>query len=95
MRSAPWWSGLARAALAAVGICGLFIAIDSLFLFVLLLVSAVLGGDLNPYAGLFLFIVVPVLVLIGASASWCAYRLWQIVPNSRPAEHPLDLVVRS
>ena len=82
MSSALWWSGIVRVTLVAAGLLGLFIAADALFLAVLILVSAVLGGTLNPYAGLFLFIAVPILVAVGAGAAWAAYRLWLRLPRA-------------
>jgi hypothetical protein len=86
MSSALWWSGIVRVTLVTAGLIGLFLAADALFLSVLIVISAVLGGNLNPYAGLFLFIVVPVLVAVGGGAAWTAYRLWQRVPRRSAAE---------
>lgn len=95
MRSAPWWSGMARAVLAGAGLLGLFVALDALFLFVLLVVNTVIGGDLNPYAGLVLFVVVPVAVAVGAASAWIAYRLWLLVPREAAEDVSRNVTVRT
>jgi hypothetical protein len=85
MSSAPWWSGIARVFAVAAGLVGLFVAGDALFVALLIVVGAVLGGALNPYTGLILFVIVPVLVAMGAGMAWLAYRLWRALPHASHA----------
>lgn len=94
MGSSGRWSGVSRCVVAAAGLLGLFLAVDALFLFVLILASPLFGGDIHPYAGLFLFVIVPVVVVVGAGAAWAAYRIWRTIPADRPAPAE-DAVLRT
>jgi hypothetical protein len=86
---------MARVILAGAGLLGLFLALDAVFLSVLLIVNTLIGGDLNPYAGLFLFVVVPVVVAAGGVGAWGAYRLWLIVPRQSPEDVSRNVVMRT
>jgi hypothetical protein len=78
---APWWSRPARILAVGAALLGLFLAVDALLLFVFIVANALLGGGLNPYSGLLLFIVVPGLVAIGVGGAWVAYQIWCAVPR--------------
>ncbi|MBI2221241.1 MAG: hypothetical protein HYU53_08530 [Acidobacteria bacterium] len=96
MGSAPWWSGMARVMLAGAGLLGLFLAVDALFLVVLLVVNTLIGGDRwNPYAGAFVFVVVPAAIVVGSASAWIAYRLWLLVPRGTPEDVPRNVTVRT
>ena len=79
--SAPWWSTPARVSAAGAALLGLFLAVDALLLFVFVAANALLGGELNPYSGVLLFVIVPLLVAIGAGCAWAAYQVWQTLPR--------------
>lgn len=94
MRSHRWWSGMARLMVAAAGVFGLFLAVDASFLFLLILASSLLGGEIHPYAGLFLFLIVPAAVAVGAGAAWAAWRVWCSM-EAPAADARVDSVVRT
>jgi membrane protein implicated in regulation of membrane protease activity len=54
------------------GILGGFAAIDAIFLF-LFLVGAAFFVGLNPYIGLVMFVVLPVITVLGGATAWTAY----------------------
>lgn len=79
--SPPWWSTPARVSAAGAALLGLFLAVDALLLFLFLVANALLGGDVNPYSGVLLFVVVPALVAIGAGGAWAGYQVWRAIPR--------------
>lgn len=78
---APWWSLPARISAAGAALLGLFLAVDALLLLVFTLANALLGGGLNPYSGVLLFVIVPALAAIGAGGAWAAYQVWRTIPR--------------
>lgn len=75
----PWWTRPARVSAAVMGIVGVLIAVNALLVFFFVLANAVISGELNPYAGVLLFVIVPVMAAIGAVMAWGAYQVWRTV----------------
>ena len=68
-------SGCLRWGVICAGILGALLAIDAFAVFLFLMLSTVLsGGAPNPYAGLVVYLLLPILVVIGLGAAWGAYE---------------------
>ncbi len=70
-------SGFMRWVVICAGVLGLLLAIDAFAVFLFLLLATVLGGGApNPYAGIVVYLLLPLLVLIGLGGAWGAYEYW-------------------
>jgi hypothetical protein len=68
-------SGFLRWGVICGGVLGALLAIDAFAVFLFLLLTTVFsGGPPNPYAGLVVYLVLPILILIGLGAAWGAYE---------------------
>ncbi len=63
-----------------LGLFGVFFVVDSLGVFITLAIVSVTGGQLSPYSGILLFLVVPLGILIGCAMCWMSY-LWLSAPG--------------
>jgi hypothetical protein len=64
---------LGRTALMIIGIAGGFAAFDAAFLFVFLLLAALVVAPPGPYSGLVIVFVLPVVAIVGAVVAWTSY----------------------
>lgn len=71
----PFWPQLGRMTLWGVWLLGFFLVIDSVLIFSGLLLLMLLGRQFSPYAGLAVFLVIPILGLFGAAVCWISYGL--------------------
>lgn len=71
-------SGFLRWGVICGGVLGMLLAIDAFAVFLFLLLATVLsGGPPNPYAGLVVYLLLPLLIVIGLGAAWGAYEFWR------------------
>jgi hypothetical protein len=64
-----------RGLILTVGVLGGLVAFDAILLFLVLLAAALVIAPPNPYIGLFMFVGVPILVVLGTALAWIAYRV--------------------
>ena len=64
-----------RAVVITAGVLGGFAAIDAAFLFMFLVGAAFFVDAPNPYIGLVMLIILPVIMVFGGGTAWGAYRI--------------------
>ncbi len=56
-----------------LGLLGVFLVVDSLGVFITLVIVSITGGQLSPYTGIVLFLIVPICTAIGCGMCWMSY----------------------
>ena len=70
-------SGVLRWVVASGGLLGLLLAVDGFVAFLFIVLSAVFGSNPpNPYVGAVAYVVLPVVMVIGGTGAWFAYKFW-------------------
>jgi drug/metabolite transporter (DMT)-like permease len=76
-----------RAAVITAGILGGFAAIDAIFLFLFLVGAAFFVDAPNPYIGLVMLVILPVITVLGGGTAWAAYSVLKRRTPRPQAEH--------
>lgn len=70
-------SRILRGLVACGGLLGLLLAVDAFVAFLFVVTAALVSsGPPNPYSGVFVYVGLPVLILIGLGAAWAAWEFW-------------------
>lgn len=64
-----------RAVVITAGVLGGFAAIDAVFLFLFLVGAAFFVDAPNPYVGLVMLVILPVITILGGATALTAYRI--------------------
>lgn len=76
MAATRWASRAGRFAWVVLGLLGLFLTVDVLLAYGFAVLVIVSGGPVNPYIGIVLFLVLPMLLAVGVlTLRWAWHRL--------------------
>ena len=70
-----WRTRVGRGLILTFGVAGGMLAFDAILLFLFFLLAALVIAPPNPYVGLLMFVGVPIVVVLGTTLAWTAYRV--------------------